>query len=440
MKGSNMDGFTPDDGFVAEDSMSRGQKTLKFLGDIAPVTGAIVGGIPGSIIGGIPGGALGTGFGAAQGKKMQSDLYRGAGISPEITPETAISEQVTQPVIEGAKAGVVDLATAGLMKGVGKVLSPITKNFGNVAKNFLRSTVTVPRQVAKDLGLDRAFEELSKHGIASNIDEMAATADKITGSDGMVSKAVRMAASQIDDTLDMDLPLTAARNIAEQEKGRFIREPTIAKKALDNIRQILSPTAKDISGRSTVEVALDAERKLQDIAASYRSSAFGGLVQSPNKLSDEALYKIYNAAANDLADSIDAMPMSKEIVQKIVNDEDLIASIGTISKRLAEQFKKAKTISDLRSIQRPFVVLKQAINHTRDAQSSAFAQGLGKGTKNLGKYANPLNVIGDVLDAYTPTASNIAGNESVQNLFNLAGKAVTPVVRGAAQVISGSNQ
>jgi len=432
-----MDGFTPDDGFVAEDSMSAGQKTLKFLGDIAPVTGAIVGGIPGSIIGGIPGGAAGTAFGAAQGKKMQADLYRGAGISGDVTPQTTYNEQVQQPVIEGAKAGAIDLATAGLMAGAGKVLSPITKNFGNVAKNFLRSTVTVPRQVAKDLGLDRAFEELSKHGIASNIDEMAATADKITGSNGMVSKAVRMAASQINDTLDMGLPLRAAKNIADQEKGRFIREPTIAKKALDNIRQILSPTAKDISGRSTVEVALDAERKLQDIAASYRSSAFGGLVQSPNKLSDEALYKIYNAAANDLADSIDAMPMGKEIVQKIVNDEDLIASLGTISKRLAEQFKKAKTISDLRSIQRPFVVLKQAINHTKDSQSSAFAQGLGQGAKKIGDLArNPLNIIGNVLDAYTPTAANVTGNESVQNLFKMAGKLVPNVVRAGVQTQS----
>lgn len=277
----------PEEEYKPKSATLAGNSIINTLVGAIPTATGITAGIATSPLRalGLPGRALnaaGTGVGTAMGENLKTYGTVLAGTNPELSmsdtwftkPKEMAEQYYVNPAKKGLEAAAITFGTGEVLNAAGKLLEPITKPLKNVSKNLLRSLTTVPRQVAKDMRLDSAITELSKHGIADNVDDMAVKADGVID---IVSKSVNQAAAGADDQINLDMGIKAARNIAEVNKGRFIRSPDLKDKAIENIREILSPQEKDIVGKSGVEVALEAERKLQDIAASYRSAAYGGL-------------------------------------------------------------------------------------------------------------------------------------------------------------------
>lgn len=137
---------------------SQPKSTVERLAEAAPVvggmvggtTGAMVGGTAGSIVpgagtaaGGILGGGIGTTIGTAAGGAVENIIKTLAG-KQDKKPE----EQLMEVGKESATAGAIDVATAGLLHGAGKVVKPVLQTIARGVENIpLKSVRVNPSQL-----------------------------------------------------------------------------------------------------------------------------------------------------------------------------------------------------------------------------------------------------------------------------------------------------
>jgi len=81
----------------------------------------------------------------------------------------------------------------------------------------------------------------------------------------------------------------------------------------------------------------------------------------------------YLAAAEELKKQLNKFSVSPDAVEALKTPEN-IAAFEKISPRLAQQFKDAKSLNDLRAFQSRYVTLMQAIDMTENASQSPFVQ------------------------------------------------------------------
>lgn len=239
-------------------------------------------------------------------------------------------------------------------------------------ERMFASAFTIPTKRAKDLRPLETAKKMIDYGVQGNLDELDDVARAVTGSNGIITQVTRDAVGQIPIEIDITDAPKAVKTL-----GQTLTEVTpddITKVRLQITMKIPSGTAPTtINAVDAYDLAKQLERQAADLT---RRSTY----LTPN-LRYEQLGKLYNAAADEIVDSIGKAVKDADIVSAVKTPETINA-ISEISPKLAQEFLAAKTWSDIRHLASPFVRLSKMIDLTLDAQLSAAAKlGTSLGTR-----------------------------------------------------------
>jgi hypothetical protein len=414
------------------------QKVAKKVSKAAPTAGAILGGIAGSILGapsgpgaivtGAAGSAVGTAAGLGVGETLE-DAFK-------IQDETA-SERAVELVKEPAIAGLFDLLTAGTLRIAGKTLGPVGRALKGAAKGAGR--VFVPKnastkafssifktssRVASELKPDEVASEMVKHGFTGDLDDLAKIADDVSGAEGQISRITRNAVGKIGKNIDIGDALTATGKAADDAVNLDAKTLKNVQVGINNILSKNIGGTKSVTGINPLD-ALDSQRTLERIGYGLLNKAS----RSADGLSAEVLEqqaKIYLSTADEVANAIDKA--TKGAIVDSFKTSQIIDSLNAISPRLANQFKAAKTIPEIRSIAKPFVRMSKLIEATKAYSSSAFIEGL-KG-RGIGDVA-----VGAITRPEAATSFAVAGKELAESIPGRAAKGAVELTGRAAEAV-----
>lgn len=424
--------------------VSTKEKIVRGVSGAAPVVGGILGGLTGAIVGAPTGpgailtGAAGTAAGTGAGQAFGETLENLTGLQDESIADLA-KESITRPVV----AGAVDAATAGAMK----LAQPVLKGIGGIVKGVGRifipknapvkvavNAFKVPTAISRAVPVDDTVEEvIVRHGIHGDFDDIAKAVDSVTGSEGAISKITRNAVSKIKDQVDIGDALAMA-NKAKLAATNL--DDKVAKNTIIQINNILNKAQKSILKVDPLD-ALDAERQLESVGFNLIKAASnkGGLDEIVLKQQAE----MYLSAAEALSEEINKK-VAKEGIVDAFKTSSVLNELSAISPRLADQFSKAKNISEIRSIARPWVNMGKIVDAARTMKSSAFInRGSSIGNLAVESLQRPeaATTVSTALQDLSESAlGKVAGTVSsgVQGAANLATS--TPVARGLTQILT----
>lgn len=341
------------------------KKEQNFIVRNAPTIGGIVGGAAGSLLGPagtIAGGVIGSGLGEYARQKAggeETDLMG-------ITKESAFG------LAGGVGGRIVGAAARPLLRFAGGKAAQIGAEVG--PRTFARA-FTVPAKLASRLKPVETAKALTRYGVSGSLDGMRATGEAVTGANGILNKIVRSAAGSLGDEISVDNITNASRNVLSKSALISAKE---SKDILNTINKTIVP-GKNLFKLHPVD-ALDQVRELEKIGYQYVNSS---TKMTPN-LRNEQIGEAYLAAADTVKESIEAAFKKTNVLAQFKTPE-VITAIRNISPKLADDFMKAKTLSEVRGLQAPFVRMMQMIGLTEDAAQSVGGRlGADVGSRAIG--------------------------------------------------------
>lgn len=373
--------------------------------DWLPAIGAIGGSfIPGA--GTIAGGALGAGAGAL----LKQSLVGGG-------PEEIVKEAALGGVGGVVGKGIGAVAGKLLPKGIGKAAGQVAaKGVGQtagrgvtqtLAAKTIASNFTIPPKLAPQLQIEDALGQMIQDGIKipSSIKGYQRIANQITGSDGAITSAQRIATKQVKTPINFDQALTDAKGFVGL-KGSLSADEKLD--TLATLRNYFNNRKYPIPGHITADDALD-------IANQLDKEGFNLLHKGVNELSPNAMLEAKGEAfigvAEDLRNQLSRGIDSSGIFAKV--QAEAVKTLEKISPQLAERARLTTNMSQLRSVASPYVRINRAAQSTINRQQTPFVGGgLQLGTRAAGALAG----------------GGIAGLPGAA-----AGAAFAPMAAGAAQ-------
>ncbi len=248
-------------------------------------------------------------------------------------------------------------------------LPPITgsKMGQGVARNAFASNFTIPSKLAKRVDIDGVADVMIRNGHSGTLDELSVVAGKVTGQNGIFPKLNREALAQVKTPIDTGNVTGTASKALED-----IPELDKAKRGahLKVIEGLVKP-GKEIGKADSLD-AFQTIQELEKRGYQYKNSSTD---LTPN-LVNERIGDAYIRAADDLKDKLEGAYKDADVVSVLKTPQN-IALVEQISPRLADDFKNAKTMKDLRKLQSPYVRLQRAIDLTQNASRTPFSQMAG---------------------------------------------------------------
>lgn len=385
------------------------------LENLLPVIGGIGGSVVGSIASPVAGTIAGGAAGSAGGEWLAQLLNKEKGDVGAIGREAVLGTigGVGGKVI-GKGAGLVPkLLGRGGSKVAEEAVETGAKVAGQTAGKATSSTSqklaaksVLPLFNVKGEGarkLNDSVEVMLRDGIKPpmTLSGWQSTANKITGSDGAVSKALRNATGQTKTPIEFLNSSKAAGKYLSVEGGGYLN-PKQQKETISTIRNFYDSKQSGI-GQLNADDAMDAVRKLEKEGYSLINKG-----RKRGQFDLETKGNAYLVAAEDtfnqIARSVDAEGLFPVVRQSLVQE------LGAISPQLAQRAAKTQTMEQLRSLAAPYVNISKAAFDT-----------MGKGNVGMGSLALGSRVIG-----------TLAGSP-LGPLGMVAGGAVAPAVQGLAQ-------
>lgn len=408
------------------------------VADKLPMTMSMGAGLLGSLAGAgwasIPLGSAGVAGGLGTGYMLRDQIYDALGEGDRISGAQRFNDAVNEPI----KAGLIDLSTAGILVGTGvglrtiknkvaqKIIAPIIRSKPGV-RLFL-SQFTLPTKIANQLRLVDTADEILKHRPPNTLDGMSEWAAKVTGSDGVLTKATREVLGNSKTEVNVGSIQGVAQNIIDNSVD-------IDRATANKIMRQLSGKVrygKEIGKMSPID-AYDFAKQLEAIGWQYRNSS----TYLTKNVRNEQIGNVYISVAKEITDNLD-QTVGQEAVE-LIKTPEFMSQIKKISPRLYDQVADAKSFSDLRSIQAPFVRLNRMVEQTQIARSSQF-RNIGQELQGIGKMVptiqNPLGPIGVALSS---EPVNIWGSKIAHGVLpNVPGSQL--VAPGSFQTIRGVMQ
>lgn len=280
-----------------------------------------------------------------------------AATTDKATAATKIAETVAK-TSEVAKAGDLAAQATKIAETAGqKLAARMNANLFEIAK--AKGTRGLN---AIDIG-----KNIIKYGLkARSMEELGEIAKSVTGDTGIVNTIKREAIGAMGDA-----PV-ALESVQKTLYNQARQIPGISEAKARQMSR--TPIKSGVSGSSTLGKtnALDAfsvEQKLESLASDfYRESLQTGSAVS------KWTYKAYRAAADDIRMVLDNQTKIYPI--ESLKTPEIMAQLEKISPVLADEVRVAKTVSDLRKIESPFVALSRAVEET--------AKGTGRIMRNQG--------------------------------------------------------
>ncbi len=420
---SNAPGFTA---FLSELSGAGGAMGGAALGasvgSVVPGVGTVIGGLLGGALGGFGGGTLGKlaenkgrdnefRVSEALGEGAMSGIF-GAGPIKLAKAATGAGNVLLKggtktAAREGAESALAKkLFTKTATEGAGEVTKKglrgrVAGKLEDVGGRMLNSQTNLTRaEIRKlDVNAPKLFTEMQKKYGISNLDEMAKIAPKVTGETGIYSEAVRNALGNSKGIDTSDLKLLFEQSLTS--KAPLVTGATkknLQEQLNNNIQKMYS--AQPLNPKAN---PLDAF----DVAKNYRAQAQQLKTGATVSSTDKQIASVYDDMANALEKRLysaegvaESLPLLKgEIATKFKQEA---AKVGTKTRegkallKMANEAENIKTVANLRSIQKPWVLASKVEEGTARAAGNAAAR-LGGGGGIVARVTNP------VLDAVTPT-------------------------------------
>lgn len=325
---------------------------------------------------------------------------------------------ILAPIIFGKKieqatddaVGAIGAVASKTGKSASEIAKPLTSKIGpriskvaqKNADELFASTLLVPARISRRLKTLDTVRTLNEYGISGNLDDLQEISSRVTGESGVLSKATRDVIGRIDKPISVDSAIDAAQFELGQSA---LLDDRMEKKILNVITRTIKP-GEGIGESSSLD-AFDAVKKLEEIGYSYLNKSTD---LSPNPQVEE-IGKVYLSAAEALKENIDEAQAAKNIIDA-VKTEDNIEALRQVSPLLAERFKSAKTLADLRKLQSPFVRIAQLARISQENSTSPLVQALTKPRAGINEAFGLLNPVTAIINSgkVRTKTSNVISN------------------------------
>jgi hypothetical protein len=313
---------------------------------------------------------------SGKGASMVDDATRLASKADDVTK----APQITSLVDDVAK---VDPSIQRIMSKADDV--GVNTGPSQLSRNIYQSAFPMSKK-------NKAFERLKpnetvatmiEHNITGTPDQILVKTEKVSGRNGMLSNVVNeaIADTKAITTMEDMGRIQAVVNDAKKSGYAYLTDADFNQitKQLNGFPQ------GEKMGNVDLSLLLDYERKLQKEAMNHRINSVKGDVRSAE------LAELKFTVAEEIGNVIDSKVTSSGVIDRY-KDPALIEKISTeVSPVLAEEFKNAKTISDIRRLQRDYVRMNQILELSLQESSA-----LGK---DYFRVLSQVPVVGKMADA-----------------------------------------
>lgn len=294
-------------------------------------------------------------------------------ISPNAEQLSKLTPEIQRVLNKASKAGVREGP------------SSLAKNVYQSVLNFSKKNKSFER-----LKPNETIGDMIQYGIAGSPDQIMTKMDTVTGRNGILSNVVNEAVAATTKPASLEDISSIKKVVRELQDSGFAeltdRDFDAIRAQIDNLPQLKTGRVGDYD----VSKLLEYERKLQETAQKHRINGLSGDVRS------KELADFKSSVAEKIGDIIDDKVNKAGTIERFKNPA-LISEIEKVSPKLAGQFKSAKSISEIRSLQKSFVRMKMMMDLVMQEPS-----GLGR---NLFRAASQIPVVGPILDTVAQNAA-----------------------------------
>lgn len=292
------------------------------------------------------------------------------GALSEASKEEATPESVAESAVFGA-------GTAGILHGIGKAFSSVfgrgTERGMDIAEKTYAQAFNVPRATAQKIGVKpvEVSRKMLDYGIKGSSNKILESADTVLKS---LTKAVHKVVGETDKAVKFSDELTSIGKQIDRMGGISASAKKSLKITLNNF---FEGKEQIVPGGLRAADALDVIRELQQEGMkAYLAGKRTG------DLATQQVAEAFFGLAEGLSDKLNRA-VGKQSVKKAITSE-LTEKIRSVSPKLADELSKVKTVSDLRSIQKPFVDVAKLIAISEDAASAGSQQTITRAVGALG--------------------------------------------------------
>ena len=251
-----------------------------------------------------------------------------------------------------AASAVGGSAGAGITHGLTGLLAPIMDKTGSAladagAKTIRSQYNVTPSDAVGKQVLNTATELMQKYGL-SKLDDVPAAAQVVTGSDGIVNQLKQSAITNAKP-VNTGGVLQMARDALANEP--LIANTTTAKNFMNVVKNGIYSAAGETPGGGDPSKIFKMIQDLEGQAADLRSGN--------SSKTEQSLSSVYKTVANDLKKRLFVDSGANAAIPNMQLTPEQYQQLHSISPRLAQEVASAKTVSDLRSIEAPFVRASQ---------------------------------------------------------------------------------
>lgn len=265
------------------------------------------------------------------------------------------------------EAGAMGAGTAGAVHGAGQVFSYVKNLFrgqgANVAERTYAQAFNVPRASAQRLGIKplETSKKMLDYQISGSADDILKSSETVTKNlTSAVHEAVAKSKNPInyvDDLIDVDKMIDKMGGLDTNAKSSL-------KDTLRNYFSGREPLTPDsISAADTLDIIRELQQ--EGMVAHLAEKRSGDLVAGQTA---DAFFGLASALSDKLNESV-----GKVGIEKVISQE-LMDTMKSVSPKLADELAKVKTVSALRSLQKPFVDAAKMIAFSEDAAAAGGQQ------------------------------------------------------------------
>ena len=319
----------------------------------------------------------------------------------KVTEGATAVEKVLQKANKADKLGKVGKVTEGAT-AVERVLQKANKadkltKVGNLERGIYQGILRIPKadKAFQILKPSETVDSMIRYGIKGNYDDLASKASRVTGDKGILTGVVDNAIADVAGKGNIGKVF----EVIEETKtgGKYSKIPEVEfQKLSERVNRI--PQSGGV-GDVDLAAILDEERKLQ--SEGFRQMSDGKRV---GDLQVEELGRFKLELADELGGIIDSNVKNAKVLDKY-KDPKILAELKKVSPKLADDFKNAKTLSEVRTLQKDFVRFKKLLDLTGQQGASASSGLFGR--------LQDIPVLGDIVQSASenlaaPVSTNVA--------------------------------
>lgn len=383
----------------------------------------------GSTIGGALGGAAGAGVGYGLGKVLGRFMPKGVDkVTNRPDHQKAIETAYNSGDLNKVSKLIGDIPDGDPYKSAMQSLFGATDDLAakqpyekaSAGVQTYLSNFTIPTKRAGRLKPQETAKAMIKYGLTGDLDEIGNKAASVSGSDGILSKLSR----KIIGNTKEDIPLDTAMSSVQGSLDKIAElTPSEEQRIMSAVRRML-PTGKRPDTANALDV-FDSVKELEKLGHQY----LGHSTYLTGNIKSEQIGNVYLEVAENLKDVLGKTVKDSNSVKNAITPE-VINSVKNISPELAKDLSKVTSLSELRSLQAPFVRVQNMVDLTNEAASSSF-QNLAGSLKGVGRLVPS---VADPLAPLKPILGSAKVNTNIGAFMDKTGGAF----KGTKQAILGT--